>query len=121
MATMRDQLAWQTEGSCRFEDPELFFPAGEGKAMQPQIARAKAVCVLCPVREQCLRWALDTGTGGIVGGTTENERRKMRRQEQRAAAASATDEASEDAPPDDAFYPVAVERVLAGQAAAVAS
>ena len=86
MATMRDKLAWQAEGLCRAEDPELFFPAGEGKAMQPQIAKAKAVCVLCPVREQCLRWALATGTGGILGATTDDERREMRRQARRKAA-----------------------------------
>ena len=115
---MRDELAWQGEGSCRFEDPELFFPAGEGKASQPQIAKAKAVCVFCPVKAACLRWALATGTGGIAGGTTEAERREMRRTVRRGAAAVEADgDAPEsDADPDEcALDPVAVDRALVGQ------
>ncbi len=34
----------------------------------------------CPVRDECLEWALDTAqTLGVWGGTSENERRALRR------------------------------------------
>jgi WhiB family redox-sensing transcriptional regulator len=46
-----------------------------------QTEQAKAVCRRrCPVQEQCLQWALDTGQSiGVWGGTSENERRALKR------------------------------------------
>jgi len=44
-----------------------------------QIAEAKAVCAYCPVRADCLGYALATGQdAGVWGGTTEDERRQIR-------------------------------------------
>jgi WhiB family transcriptional regulator, redox-sensing transcriptional regulator len=78
---------WRARAACRDEDPELFFPIGSsGPAALKQIAAAKAICAQCPVREACLRFALDTGQDyGIWGGLTEDERRRMRRRERTAA------------------------------------
>jgi WhiB family redox-sensing transcriptional regulator len=59
---------------CRGEDPALFFPALGANA-----AKARALCSICPVRLECLAYALaDVDTGGIWGGTTQQERRKPR-------------------------------------------
>ena len=45
-----------------------------------QIEDAKAVCLRCEVRTQCLAWALDTAQdAGVWGGTSEEERRIIRR------------------------------------------
>lgn len=44
------------------------------------VEAAKAVCESCPVREACLRYALETNQeAGVWGGTSEEERRKLRR------------------------------------------
>ena len=41
--------------------------------------RAKAVCRACPVRDECLRFALGTGQReGVWGGRTPSERRRLR-------------------------------------------
>jgi WhiB family transcriptional regulator, redox-sensing transcriptional regulator len=71
--------SWLDRGACQSEDPELFFPVtGSGPGLG-QIARAKAVCRRCLVREQCLAYALDTRQAhGIWGGLSEDERRAIR-------------------------------------------
>lgn len=71
---------WRDHAACRHEDPDLFFPIGATGPALVQTERAKAVCRRCPVREECLQWALDTGqTLGVWGGTSENERRALKR------------------------------------------
>ncbi|OXM73455.1 MULTISPECIES: WhiB family transcriptional regulator [Amycolatopsis] len=84
----RDVIDWRTSAACRDEDPELFFPVSEMGPGARQVARAKAVCASCPVRAECLAYALDTGLdNGIFGGTTEGERRSLIRSRRRAEAA----------------------------------
>ncbi|NEY31118.1 WhiB family transcriptional regulator [Streptomyces sp. PRKS01-65] len=71
---------WREHAACRHEDPELFFPVGTSGPAALQTEQAKAVCRTCPVREQCLQWALETGQSiGVWGGTSENERRALKR------------------------------------------
>ncbi|GAA4792226.1 WhiB family transcriptional regulator [Streptomyces ziwulingensis] len=71
---------WREHAACREEDPDLFFPIGTTGPALLQTRQAKAVCGRCPVREQCLEWALDTGQSlGVWGGTDENERRSLKR------------------------------------------
>lgn len=79
---------WRHRSACRdAADPELFFPVGTDGPTLLQIAEAKAVCVVCPVREDCLSWALETGQdAGVWGGLTEEERRDLNRR--RASAGS---------------------------------
>ncbi|MFE7174704.1 WhiB family transcriptional regulator [Streptomyces sp. NPDC057616] len=77
---------WRDHAACRSEDPDLFFPIGTSGPSLMQTEQAKAVCRRCPVREECLRWALDTSECmGVWGGTSEMERRALRRR-QRASA-----------------------------------
>lgn len=69
--------------ACKSADPDLFFaPEFECTAdWQARIARAKAVCARCAVRDACLAYALDTAQWfGIWGGLTEDERRALLRQ-----------------------------------------
>jgi hypothetical protein len=50
-----------------------------------QVERAKAVCAGCPVRSDCLRYALAAGPlQGVWGGLTEEERRLLRQREAKA-------------------------------------
>jgi WhiB family transcriptional regulator, redox-sensing transcriptional regulator len=69
---------WRHRAACRDMDPELFFPLGTSNACLPQIQAAKQTCRTCPVRQPCLRWALDSGDAGVWGGTTDDERRSLR-------------------------------------------
>lgn len=72
---------WRAAAACRHHDPELFFPVGVGPSALNQAEEAKQVCRACPVREACLRWAMDDSrqVTGVWGGLTENERRSLRR------------------------------------------
>lgn len=71
---------WRDDAACRDEDPDLFFPIGTSGPALLQEEEAKTVCRRCPVREQCLRWAMETEQGlGVWGGLGEAERRKLKR------------------------------------------
>lgn len=68
---------WTARGACRGADTAVFFTE-QGEATRP----AKEVCAGCPVREECLDYALRNGERhGVWGGTSERERRRMRREQ----------------------------------------
>lgn len=74
---------WQDDGLCAQADPDLWFP--ERGASN---ATAMRICQACPVRAECLDYALeheDISGWGIWGGVSERERRKLKR-DRRAAA-----------------------------------
>lgn len=63
--------------ACRGEDPAIFYPTGRGEPLTRAIQAAKTICGGCPVREACLRAAIDHGEQyGIWGGLTPAERRQ---------------------------------------------
>jgi len=65
---------WREQAACRGIDPNLFHPR-RGEDTAP----AKAVCEDCPVRRECLVYALATvEKHGIWGGLSERERRPLR-------------------------------------------
>lgn len=73
---------WAEHGACRGADPDLFFPE-RGQ----DTTRAKKVCTTCPVRQQCLSYALSHGERfGVWGGLSGRERRRLRRSQQDAVA-----------------------------------
>jgi WhiB family transcriptional regulator, redox-sensing transcriptional regulator len=81
--------SWELRANCLDEDPELFFPPGQGSQLQPQILAARRLCTNCVVREPCLEYALTTNQNeGIWGGLTADERADMRRRQRAAVAAS---------------------------------
>lgn len=72
-------LDWRHRAACRDEDPELFFPIGTSGPALLQVEQAKSVCRGCPVVDECLHWALDSGQdAGVWGGMSEEERRAVR-------------------------------------------
>jgi WhiB family redox-sensing transcriptional regulator len=78
LAWQRDD--WRSLGACLTADPDLFFPISATSGSAGQVGRAKAICAGCPVRADCLRFALDLrDMQGIWGGTTDDERKKLRR------------------------------------------
>jgi WhiB family redox-sensing transcriptional regulator len=79
-------MDWVHKAKCREVDPELFFPIGTTGPAAAQVESAKAVCVIWPVRVECLEWALETGQdAGVWGGLSEEERRALRRARRREA------------------------------------
>lgn len=68
---------WRERAACRGKGPALFYPdEWHGTA-------AKAVCGRCPVRAECLDFALSVPVDqdrGVWGGLTEGERKQRRRQ-----------------------------------------
>jgi WhiB family transcriptional regulator, redox-sensing transcriptional regulator len=78
---MMKSQAWREQGQCKGVDPEIFYPISDDDADE-----AKAICAECPVRLQCLEYALIARErDGIWGGCTERERRRIIRQRRRAA------------------------------------
>jgi WhiB family redox-sensing transcriptional regulator len=68
---------WRRLAACRSADPELFFPVSGG-GWSGQVEKAKALCGTCPVRRQCLQYAIGEDEAyGVWGGMTEDERRRV--------------------------------------------
>lgn len=65
---------WAAQASCRTTDPDSLFVQGAAQN------RAKAICVGCTVRTECLADALEHRVEfGVWGGMTERERRALLR------------------------------------------
>ena len=76
-------LDWKADAACRNLDTAIFFPDAEADS-----GPALEVCASCPVRQQCLDFALLTRQhDGVWGGATETERKRIRRRMGRVAAA----------------------------------
>jgi WhiB family redox-sensing transcriptional regulator len=66
---------WSSQSACQYTDPEVFFPEKGKNANQ-----AKQICRRCPVKGECLEFAVQTcQEHGIWGGLSEPERRELRR------------------------------------------
>ncbi|MGH8973674.1 MAG: WhiB family transcriptional regulator [Acidimicrobiia bacterium] len=69
--------------ACRGAPAHWFFPAAEGDEADPYVA-ARALCQGCPVRLECLAWAIETRERhGMWGGHAPAERRALRRRLER--------------------------------------
>ena len=69
--------AWAAEALCAQTDPEMFCP--DAKSREDARSDAKQVCGNCPVRQDCLVYALTHNEPyGVWGGLTPAERRKLR-------------------------------------------
>ncbi|MDF1596683.1 MAG: WhiB family transcriptional regulator [Acidimicrobiia bacterium] len=71
--------SWRARASCRSHDPSLFF-GGESTSTTSSLQQARAICAGCPVKADCLDYALQTGPRyGIWGGLTQDELQPLRR------------------------------------------
>jgi hypothetical protein len=78
----RSGRAWIARAACaqRGVDPGWFVVEEDAPGAPALIARAKAVCRLCPVRLLCRIHADATGEYGVYAGETHTERiRRLRR------------------------------------------
>lgn len=75
--------SWRERAVCVTADPRLFFTEHQGQRSDA----AKAVCIPCPVKAECLEHALTQREYfGVWGGLTENERREMIRRRNAGAS-----------------------------------
>lgn len=69
-----DREDWVKGAVCSETDPEIFHPE-KGGSTRP----AKAICGGCPVRAQCLQYALEHNEQfGVWGGLSERDRREFK-------------------------------------------
>jgi WhiB family redox-sensing transcriptional regulator len=85
VADPRDAV-WQDFAACAQAGGDFWYPE-QGEGTCALTAVAKRICAACPVRPECLDFALghmrhtlDAGMYGIWAGTTVNERKQMLRE-----------------------------------------
>lgn len=84
-------MSWQDRAFCAGRDGQVFFaPDGERPPERElREASAKAICARCPVRAQCLDYALTKSIKhGIWGGLNSEERARERRRRARQPRAA---------------------------------
>jgi len=71
---------WQPVALCRGNHSHLFFPPSTTERKderERRELRAKSICRVCPVVDECLEYAIAIKEPyGIWGGLTESERRQ---------------------------------------------
>lgn len=65
---------WVADALCAQVDADLWFPPAGMSARD-----AKRVCAVCPVRTECLNYAMEHHDAGVWGGFSERDRDKLRR------------------------------------------
>ena len=81
-----DEYAWMMHARCRGANPTEFFPS-DGMGVE----LAQRVCTGCPVRIECLEYALlHRIEHGVWGGASERERRRILRRRRQPAPAPTT-------------------------------
>lgn len=87
---------WQQFAECAQYAGEVdFFPA-RGESLRD----AKAVCTVCPVKNECLEFALRLKVAhGVWGGLSERERRSLRRERHRVEPRSGLRTSQRTTPP----------------------
>ncbi len=76
----RERPAWMDLGACKGKNSNLFFPGSN------DLGPAIAVCSDCPVRLDCLDYALRYEEfDGVWGGTGGEERRRIIKARRRSA------------------------------------
>lgn len=68
MSASIDELwpKWMERAACKGKDVNLFFPQREE---MDKLAAARKICIVCPVREDCLAYALQHHIKyGVWGG-----------------------------------------------------
>ena len=66
---------WILQAACRGQGPDEFV-----RGPKSDYGTIRVLCGTCPVRRDCLEYALsDESLTGLWGGTTDTERRMIRR------------------------------------------
>jgi WhiB family redox-sensing transcriptional regulator len=72
---------WMSEAACATTDPELWFPELDSLW---RVREAKNICEKCPVKKECLEYALVNGfKEGIWGGLSPTERNRLSKEKRK--------------------------------------
>lgn len=72
---------WMDDAACADQSSTKFFTRDEPRARESDLKEGLAICRTCPVRSECLDFALEMNCKhGLWGGYTSRERQRMRRQ-----------------------------------------
>jgi WhiB family redox-sensing transcriptional regulator len=78
-----DEPSWRVRAKCRGDNAVFFFAPPHFERKDEKDARegaARALCNACPVRQDCLDYAMEVQEPhGIWGGLNELERRRLRK------------------------------------------
>lgn len=82
----RSSSEWQNhpDRGCKGTNPDMWFPVEVDpethEEYEPSYAspEVKRICDACPVRPECLEWALADNVEGIWAGTTTYERQLLK-------------------------------------------
>lgn len=94
MVGTMEQRAWMQKGACRGVPSDVFYPDEDDPGNAARVHIARRVCngdpelgrSPCPVKEECLEWALlHNEKLGVWGGCSERERRRIKRKRQKDA------------------------------------
>jgi len=79
-------MAWTDQAACRGAGVKVFFAHSEGDQKDYAQAKSKVdvikrdYCLICPVKQECLEFAIANGERfGIWGGMDEQERNTYKR------------------------------------------
>ncbi|MEV8354654.1 WhiB family transcriptional regulator [Streptomyces niveus] len=70
--TVERDHGWREYALCAETDPEIFYPA-DGMTAAP----ARAICMGCEVRAECLQYALGREKEGVWGGMSAGQRKAI--------------------------------------------
>ena len=74
---------WMVNAACKGHPAEVFFPDDE----RADYTTARHICTGCPVRDECLAFALKLNIGhGMYAGLTPHQRVVLRRRIRHEAA-----------------------------------
>ena len=71
---------WKWDAACQGMGPDIFYlDQGGPNVNLAKLQAAREICGRCPVKSECLRYAVDNCIGtGIWAGTTPQQRKRLR-------------------------------------------
>ena len=79
-----EQLQWIRRAACKGRDTKFWIATNDALETRSNWMTGLRICqVLCPVREECLEYALENEPHDLWGGCTPDERRRIRSRRRR--------------------------------------
>jgi len=80
-------FSWTERANCKSTDTANFYPEKADPLLMKKLSAAREACAECPVRQECLDYAIEYEPLGFWGGMTEKDRKLLRRKNGRPVRA----------------------------------